>query len=581
MSQNPSPRLPPIPGYEVEELVGSGGMGIVYRARHLATNRLVALKLIGPRGAGDEIARERFVREVHALAKIKHANVVPVFDAGEWHGFPYCTMEFVAGGTLSNHLERFRTDHPSAVRLLAKVARGVQALHDARIIHRDLKPLNILIGPGDEPLVADFGLAKCLGDESDLTLTELPVGTRQYMAPEQTIGRRQDYTPACDVWALGVTLYEVLIGRRPFAHDGQSDVYHAIRTADPVPPAELSPDVPTPLQTIVLKCLAKQPEDRYQSATDLSDDLERWLRGDPILATPPLPSAIAEPHPVAEQDPVQQPKPVPAQPRPKRRARVFAALAVVTLVLGVLSATKPPKRTISERIAAGETVALTDDKGFPLVEPVDEPEHGMLRDTVDGYHLFSRPGTGITSLLDQPLPHDYRVEAELGTTFHTYPGARAGIYVGRQLWGGLPFKHESFFAATIGPANTNKERQLVSTIEKYWWMRHENGGASNNGRWTNRWHPENKDAKLRFAKVRLDVRGDTLEGTIDGHPIRPLSTKTIEQDLNSTIFGYQLNSGFPQYECTSPYLGPGIGVFCVHCDCVVRNLTVTKLAPKP
>ncbi|AWM37226.1 serine/threonine protein kinase [Gemmata obscuriglobus] len=579
-------QLPQIPGYVVEKFVASGGTGVVFRARHLATDRLVALKLISPRGASDEIAHERFLREIRTLAQIKHPNVVPVYDAGNWHGFPYCTMEFVADGTLNGHLERFRKDHRAAAALLAKVARGVQALHDQGIIHRDLKPLNILIGPDDEPLVADFGLAKCLGDESDLTLTALPLGTRMYMAPEQTLGRRQDYKAPCDVWALGVTLYEVLTGHRPFADDGHHDVYHVIRTAQPVPPAALYADVPAALQAIVLKCLAKRPGDRYPTAAELADDLDRWRRDEAVRALLESQAEAAARQATLPEKPLHWWR--------SRRVLIAAAIALVAVITTAAlllqkppqdepppTERRPPEPSFGERIAAGGPVAITDDTGLPLIEPVNEPDHTLMRDTIDNYVKFSHTGTGMANILDQELPPDYRVEAMIGTTFNTTVNARAGIYVGRRLWEGLPFKHESFFAATIGPEFVNAERRLAGTFERYWWARHENGLTGNHLRAWSRWHPENKNEKLRFAKVRIDVRGDAIEGEVDGHPIRPLSAGIIGVDLNSALPFNGLGPALSEYTFRPPYLGKGIGIYCHSCDCVVRNLTVTKLAPKP
>src|SRR5262249_43326077 len=149
-----------------------------------------------PAGRDHAAVRARFEREVRSLARIDHPHIVPVHDAGYWHGFPYYTMKYVPGGTLALHLDRVRADLPAAVRLVVKVARAVQRLHAEGVLHRDLKPLNILLGEGDEPLVADFGLARWLGDDSDLTVTGSPLGTRQYMAPEQTLGQKTEYGPA-------------------------------------------------------------------------------------------------------------------------------------------------------------------------------------------------------------------------------------------------------------------------------------------------------------------------------------------------------------------------------------------------
>ena len=189
--------LPNIPGYRIEKLIGRGGMANVYRAVHLEMNRVVALKLINPGGRDELYVRERFEREVQTLASVEHPNIVPVYHSGTWHGFPFLTMKFIPAGSLNLHMARFKGNPETAARLASKIARGVQALHEAGILHRDLKPLNILLGADDEPLVADFGLAKWVDESnSDLTVTHIPLGTRQYMSPEQTLGQKTRYATA-------------------------------------------------------------------------------------------------------------------------------------------------------------------------------------------------------------------------------------------------------------------------------------------------------------------------------------------------------------------------------------------------
>src|SRR5437763_227492 len=276
----PGPLFPTIPGYRVLGVLGRGGMGTVYHALDVDLGREVALKLISPGGRDESAVRGRFEREVHALARIEHPNIVPIYDAGEWEGFfPYFTMKLVPGGPLSRHLDRFRGDVRASVRLVAKVARAVGALHAAGVLHRDLKPLNILLGDHDEPLVADFGLARWVGDDSGPTESGSPVGTRAYMSPEQSLGSKTDYTPACDVWAIGVVLFEVLTGRRPFASEDPVELYLKIRS-EPAPPASgFNPDVPAGLDAVIGRCVAERPENRYQSAVAVAEDLERWLAG--------------------------------------------------------------------------------------------------------------------------------------------------------------------------------------------------------------------------------------------------------------------------------------------------------------
>lgn len=555
-------RFPPVPGYTLDEFVGKGGMGFVYRGRHHATGRTVALKLITPRGASDETARARFAREVHALAAIKHPNIVPVYDAGEWHGFPYCTMEYVVGGNLSTHLDRIRADRAGAVALVAKVARAVHRLHAENIIHRDIKPLNILLDEHDEPLVADFGLAKWMDEESDLTISHVPVGTRAYMAPEQTLGRKRGYTTACDVWALGVTLYEVLTGRRPFPDDGSSDL-------DPVPMTDLVPDLPEALQAVVLKCLAKRPEDRYPTAAALADDLDRWLNREPVLAPAPVPVPTAEP--------TAEPPATPARRRRRTRA-VLVALGLALAVLG--TAALVPKRSIEKRIAAGKPVRLTDDKGRPIVEPVDEPEHLLLRDTWDEYQSFSRHGTGITNFIDVPLPEEYRVEAELAVGFNTQHGdTRAGIYAGRRPWPGMPYRFETMATVSIAPRlnGATNLREIRGMHGLYSWGRGDFGYATIFSESSTLWGGENTDTAPRFAQVRLEVRKHATRATIDGVDVKPMPTVMITKLLNCDIDDRQKFQHFPVYRIEESPLGNGIGIFCVNNTCVVRNLTVTRL----
>ncbi|WP_162669413.1 serine/threonine protein kinase [Gemmata massiliana] len=584
--------LPPIPGYVIEKLVGRGGMGVVYRATHTATGRPVALKLTNP-GSHDDVTRDRFVREVHTLASIKHPNIVPVYDAGDWHGFPYCTMEFVPGGTLSEHLNRIRADVRAAVLLMVKVARAVEALHAARIFHRDLKPLNILLGPGDEPMVADFGLAKCIDDDSDLTYTGLPIGTRQYMSPEQTFGKKGNLTAGCDVWALGVTLYELLTGQRPFIDDGITDVYHCIRTAEPKPITVLSPDVPVALQAVVWKCLAKKPEDRYLTAAPLADDLDNWLNDRPISvpATVPTPVTLTPP----------------PRTKPLRRDRVvlmscgtFALVVFAALFNTPAKSEKPPK-PLAKRVVDGEKVKLTDEKGRPLVELTHEPGHELQAGTTDGYYTFAHSVVGTTSLTSESLDCPHRVEADVAVLFQVTPRARGGVYVGRRVWGGLPFKHESLVWVGVQPelentVNDNRpirmgtkpgdddekpmNWKLRNFLEMYWWQRNENGSPKTCDEKLTDWDRNGKRETVRFARVVIDVRPDAIRASVDGIQLRTLrDTEAVTQLNRWAIFQKGQNRGFPGYDFGPLPFGSGIGIFCSSGQCIVSNLTVSKLDP--
>jgi serine/threonine-protein kinase len=278
---------PHIPGYEVGAVLGKGGMGIVYRARHLRLNRLVALKMALAGAYAEPHERARFEREAEAVAGLRHPNVVQIYDVGEADGRPYFTMEYVEGGTLAQKLARSPQPAREAAQLVATLAGAVQAAHTAGIIHRDLKPSNVLLTADGTPKISDFGVARRVADGAGLTQTGVPVGTPSYMAPEQARGRRDAVGPAVDVYALGAILYEVLTGRPPFRGESASATMLLVLTTEPVAPARLNPRAPRDLDTICLKCLQKDPAKRYPKAAALAADLERFLRHEPIQARPP------------------------------------------------------------------------------------------------------------------------------------------------------------------------------------------------------------------------------------------------------------------------------------------------------
>jgi tetratricopeptide (TPR) repeat protein/predicted Ser/Thr protein kinase len=270
-------------GYEVLAEIGRGGMGVVYRARHRGLNRLVALKVI----RGDAFARpdllRRFRTEAEAVARLRHEHIVQVYDVGEIGGQPFVALELLEGGTLAAKLAGTPQPDRQAAEMARALARAVHAAHRAGIVHRDLKPLNVLLDEAGRPKVADFGLAKRLEAESGQTQSGQVIGTPSYMAPEQA-GGRGAVGPAADVYALGAILYEMLTGRPPFKGPTPQATIHQVLHDDPVPPSRLQPRVSRDLETVCLKCLAKDPHRRYASAADLAADLDRFLDGRPVLA---------------------------------------------------------------------------------------------------------------------------------------------------------------------------------------------------------------------------------------------------------------------------------------------------------
>jgi serine/threonine-protein kinase len=264
--------------YLLLEQIAVGGMGVVYKARQRDLDRVVALKMIHPSIVLSESRLLRFEREARAAARLHHAHIVSIFDVGKWEGQPYYTMQYAVGGSLGDRRQHFTPD--AAALLVEKVARALQHAHDRSVLHRDLKPSNILLDEQGEPLIGDFGLAKIWDSDVELTCQGELVGTPAYMAPEQAEGSSEALTGAVDVWAVGVILYELLTGRRPFWSKSRDEVLTQIRSQEPPAPRSLAPEVDPRLEAIVLRCLEKDPTRRY-TAGELADDLARFKRGEP------------------------------------------------------------------------------------------------------------------------------------------------------------------------------------------------------------------------------------------------------------------------------------------------------------
>jgi eukaryotic-like serine/threonine-protein kinase len=307
---------PVVPGYEILGVLGRGGMAVVFKARQLELQRIVALKMLRDWARAGEKELARFRAEADVIARLQHPNIVQIYDVGDVAGRPYFVLEFVSGGSLAQYLNGTPQSARRASQFVEVLARAVQAAHANGIVHRDLKPANILLIPapqittelGDQthaqntvvvdnvlkavPKITDFGVAKRAdGDwkaklESSLTVTGDLLGTPSYMAPEQAAPVGPPVGPAADIYALGAILYELLTGRPPFKGETALDTVLQVLHSEPVPVTDLRPNVPRDLETICLKCLRKEPRHRYQSASALADDLQSFLRGGPIKARP-------------------------------------------------------------------------------------------------------------------------------------------------------------------------------------------------------------------------------------------------------------------------------------------------------
>jgi serine/threonine-protein kinase len=294
-------------GYELESELGRGGMGVVYKAYHGALDRVVALKVIRSGAFASDGECRRFQNEAEAVAQLDHPHIVPVFAIGESEGLHYFSMKLIPGSSLDKRLDGFHSDIRAAVRLAAVVAEAVHHAHQRGILHRDLKPANILVDEQGAPHVTDFGLARRIEGDGDLTHSGAIVGTPSYMSPEQASGVRGSLTVATDVYGLGAVLYALLTGRAPHSAGSYFELLDQVREATPEVPSGQNPRVPRDLDVVCFKCLEKDPSRRYPSARALADDLGNWLAGRPIAARPvgkatrawmwcrrhPLPAALA------------------------------------------------------------------------------------------------------------------------------------------------------------------------------------------------------------------------------------------------------------------------------------------------
>ncbi len=272
--------------YELLQELGRGGMGVVFKAQQVKLNRTVAVKMILSGRMASEAELQRFYSEARSVAQLRHPNIVSIYDVQEFEGHHYFSMDFIEGCTLEDIAEKSALTENQIARYVNLIAEAVEYAHQNGILHRDLKPANVLVDADDQPHVTDFGLAKQLEEDSGITIAGTILGTPSFMSPEQAKGLNDQLGPACDIYALGAMLYVLITGKPPFRGKTSAETISMVINEEPWPVRSRKPSTSRALATICEKCLRKNPDERYQSAQEVAVELERFLRGDPIQATP-------------------------------------------------------------------------------------------------------------------------------------------------------------------------------------------------------------------------------------------------------------------------------------------------------
>jgi serine/threonine protein kinase len=550
-----------IEGYEILRELGVGGMGIVYQARDLALGRVVALKMIrGGRLAGGP-ALNRFRREGLAMGQLDHPHIVPILHHGEYQGQPFYTMKFMAGGSLENRLEQIGADVRRAVAFMEKVARAVHYLHEKKILHRDLKPLNILLDESGEPHVTDFGLAKFVESDFELSQTQpgAILGTWHFMAPEQASGRTEQIGAATDVWALGVILYLLLTGRRPFEGKKHDDLVKQIVRGEPVRPSALRREIDRDLEAIILKCLEKTPGRRYASAGMLADDLHHWLQGEPIVARPDSPSRRlwrkVRRHPV----------------RSMAVTLLVGALAGLAIGLGAPEI----KRLLTPAPVVNPPeppIVLIDDSGpRPELHWLEGQENAAAVSVEPG-HPFRVPTTPEHSLaLIELLPHvpwkRFRLEAEVKIE-SDYAGSKhaasAGIGFGLVRQPTEKGDYHAFIGLTVSATDPLEKTRIVTE-----WMGSRPLGPQ--GCVRTAWGPpQNLLVTNPWHQLAVEATPDEMRSFWNDQPV----TAQTSQNLQSILQGLPMEN--PAVMLNYDNQG-GIILYVENCTALFRNVVVKPL----
>lgn len=404
--------VPEIPNHTDLELIGRGGMGVVYRGIQRLTNRIVAIKVIQMITA-DSLMRERYVNEVRAFARIQHEGIVTIYEVGECSIGLYFTMEYQSGGTLADRLKEGRLNEREAARIMADAAMAIHAAHRECILHRDIKPSNILISPTGQVKITDFGLAKHANDEQ-CTQPGIVVGTFAYMSPEQALGESTKISKLSDVYCLGSTLYHLLTGRAPHQRYESNELTFRRILEGPPAPRSIRKQLCPILESIVLKSMASNPADRYESALALAEDLQNWLNHRSTVARPLTSLQKAY--------------------RTFRRRKVALAMAILFpgLTAGAMVATQEtdPLRKIERSLTLGDSVDLVGPTGLPAWHEWHSGEARLEESEIDRACYFETLSESTLVLVRDPRSTHYRLTAEIRHDSNGFDNGEVGLFLG-------------------------------------------------------------------------------------------------------------------------------------------------------
>ena len=410
-----------IDGYVLVKTIATTKMSVVFQARQPGSEQLVALKLIQQGAFADQESIDRFQQEIKTLGQMQpHKNIVPIYHVGRYRSELYYVMPYLADGSLAQQLPCFQADRRRSVTLIEKVARAVHQLHTRKpkILHRDIKPANILLASEDEPLLADFGLIKLLDDSQALTQTHKALGTPAYMAPEQTGLVPTPVSERTDIWALGVVLYEVLTGTRPFAKADDEDtskLFWRIVHQEAPNPTMLKPDLDPGLAAVISKCLEKKPEDRYGNAEELAEELSRWLRGDAVTARSKVTGIRRH-----------------IRARPKLSsmlAAIFLLVPIGAVALWQVRQPDRPLRRLQEDLRRGNSVTLIGEKSMPVWWHPLRSDQARTSLGPDGYFTVQSSQTAMIELMREIPVESYRLRGRIRHETSEL-GGKVGVFFG-------------------------------------------------------------------------------------------------------------------------------------------------------